>query len=171
MRKSSTYARKQRLRGYTYNGAEGFNTIQRCRAYTTEPIIGMECVEGTQSAATKAMLMGRAAYEAMRTGNAEAVDFDVLAHVLGVSWVRAIDIAGHDEFDNPMLTIIKTANEAMSRVKDRHQRVGRFGFDGRAIDEVLAGIEVYEAILQASSPAQMSSAADRRSRILEGVQA
>lgn len=166
MRKTSTYARKQRMLGNTYNGAEAFNVIQRCRAYTDEPVIGMK-VEGNQTAATKAMLMGRESYEAIQKGTAASVDFDVLCHVLGVSWLRAIEIAGDDAFDNAMLPIIKTANNAMERVRARFNRIGRWGFDGPAIDEVLAGLELYETILQASSPAQMTACADKRNAILE----
>ena len=166
MRKTSTYARKQRLLSGTYNGAEAFNTIQRCRAYTTEPIIGMQ-VEGTQTAATRAMIQVRQAYDAMLTGNATEQDFDKLAHALGVSMLRAIEIAGEDDFENPMLPILKTASDAARRAQDRYKRVHRWGFDGPAIDEVLAGVELYETILQASSPTQMTAAAQRREAILE----
>lgn len=166
MRKTSTYARKQRMLGNTYNGAEAFNTIQRCRAYTDEPVIGMK-VEGTQSAATRSMLQVRQAYDAMLVGSATEQDFDKLAHALGVSMLRAIEIAGDDDFDNPMLPILKTATEATRRAQDRYKRVRRWGFDGPAIDEVLAGVELFETILQASSPAQMTAAAEQREAILQ----
>lgn len=168
MRKTTTYARKQRLIGGTYNGAEAFNAIQRCRTYTDEPVFGM-AVEGTQSAATKAMLLVRQAYDGMLSGKATEMDFDVLAHAMGVSMLRAIDIAGEDDFDNAMLPIVKAATNALQRTKDRYLRLHRWGFDGPAIDEVLAGVELYETILQASSPAQMAAATDQRVAILEAM--
>lgn len=161
MRKTTTYARKQRRLGGTYNGAEAFNAIQRCRSYSDEPVFGMQ-VEGTQSAATGAMLKVRQAYGAMLDGSGTEDDYDKLAHALGVSMLRAIEISGEDDFQNPMLPILKTATDGMRRANARYARLGRWGFDGPAIDEVLAGVELYETILQASSPAQMTAAADQR---------
>jgi hypothetical protein len=79
-----------------------------------------------------------------------------------------VQIAGEDEFTNTMLPILRTANDALGRSKARFHRLGRMGFDGPAIDQVEAGIEVYEAIVQASSPAQMTAAADERSEITKG---
>ncbi|WP_294767448.1 hypothetical protein [uncultured Rhodoferax sp.] len=171
MRKTSTYARKQRNSGGIYNGAAGFNVIQRCRQYTSEPLPGMAAVEGTQTAATKAMLIVREAYEAMRNNaciNPEH-DFDALAHAIGVAWIRAVQIAGEDEFTNTMLPILRLANDALARSKERFMRIGRMAFDGPAIDQVAAGIEVYESILQSSSPAQMTMAADERLAAILGV--
>ncbi|ARV17511.1 hypothetical protein AEP_00551 [Curvibacter sp. AEP1-3] len=172
MRKTSAYARKQRRLGGVYNGAEGFNVIQRCRQYTPEPLPGMESVAGTQSAADKSMILVREAYLAMKNNACidPVHDFDVLAHAIGVAWIRAVKIAGEDEFTNTMLPILKTANEALGRSKERFHRIGRMGFDGPAIDQVEAGIEVYEAIVSASSPAQMTEAVEERSRILKGQQ-
>jgi hypothetical protein len=170
MRKTTAYARKHRRLGGVYNGAEGFNVIQRCRAYTPEPIPGMEVVEGTQSAADKAQLLVREAYIAIKNGACADPehDFDVLAHAIGVTWIRAVQIAGEDEYTNTMLPILKAANEALGRSLERYKRIARMGFDGPAIDQVEAGIEVYEAVVQASSPAQMSAAAEQRS-MLTGV--
>ena len=169
MRKTSTYANKQRQRNDgTFNGAEWLNTIQRCRPYTEEPIIG-SWVDGTQSAATKAQLLVRESFQSIKAGTADndGRDFDIICHALGVTWLRAIEIAGEDEFDNAMLPIIKTANTAMERCRSRFTTLGRWGFDGPALDEVDAGIELYETILQASSPAQMTAVSDQRNAILE----
>jgi len=169
MRKTTAYARKQRRLGGVYNGAEAFNVIQRCRQYTAEPLPGMESVAGTQSAADKSMIFVREAYVAMKNNACidPAHDFDVLAHAIGVAWIRAVQIAGEDEFTNTMLPILKAANDALGRSKERFHRIGRMGFDGPAIDQVEAGIEVYEAILQASSPAQMTAATEQRRETLK----
>lgn len=166
MRKTSKYAQKLKRIGNTYNAAEYLNVIQRCRPYTNEPIPG-SWLEGTQSAATKAMLRVRESYVAFKDGKATGEDFDVIAHALGVAWIRAIDIAGVDAFTNTMLPIITTANEAMERSRTRFKKFGKWGFDGPAIDAVDYGIEVYETIISSSSPAQMTQAADRRNDIVE----
>jgi hypothetical protein len=172
MRKTTAYARKRRRLGGLYNGSESFNAIQRCRQYTAEPLPGMEVVAGTQTAADKAMLLVREAYLAMKNTACidPAHDFDVLAHAIGVAWIRAVQIAGKDEFTNTMLPILKAANDALGRSKERFHRIGRMGFDGPAIDQVEAGIEVYEAILQASSPAQMTAATEERNAVLKTQQ-
>lgn len=168
MRKSSPYAMKLKRQGNHYNGAEYLNAIQRCRPYTAETIHG-SWIEGTQSAADKAMILVRSAYVAIKNGQSPAGeyrDFDLLAHALGVSTLRAIDIAGPDDFDNPMLRILRDATHAMERCRERRLRIGAWGFDGPALDQVDAGIEIYETILQASSPAQMEEVTVRRVEIL-----
>jgi hypothetical protein len=172
MRKTSAYARKIRRVGKTYNAAEAFNAIQRCRQFTKEPLPGMESVAGTQTAADKTMLQVREAYMAMKDAACidPVHDFDVLAHAIGVSVIRAVQIAGEDEFTNTMLPILRAANEALSRSRERFLRIGRMGFDGPAIDQVMAGVELYETIVQASSPAQMTAATDERRATVKAQQ-
>ncbi len=167
-RKSSSYAMKLKREGGFYNGATFLNVIQRCRPYTTEPIVG-SWIEGTQSAATKAMILMRDAYATIKAGQANAHDsreFDLLAHAAGVTYLRACDIAGTDEFDNPMLPIWRAGNEALRRCRERYTKLGRWGFDGPALDDIHAMVELYETILQSSSPAQMDEASVRRLEIL-----
>lgn len=173
MRKTSSYARKVRnnlgmYQGGAYNGATFLNTIQRCRPYMDEPIIGSN-LTGTQDACEKAMILVRDAFVSIKSGQSPADDtrsFDILAHALGVTTLRAIDIAGQDEFENPMLPITRLGNDALERCRVRYLSLGRWGFDGPAIDQIDAAIELYETILQASSPAQMEEATVRRIEIL-----
>ena len=115
------------------------------------------------------MLRVRSAFEAIKAGisTQDGEDFDVLCYAMGVAWLRAIEIAGDDEFDNPMLPILKAAIAAMERCRARFKKLGRWGFDGPALDDMDAGVEIYETIIQASSPAQMSAVAERRQAILE----
>ena len=114
MKKTTRYARRMALQP-AYNGAAHLNVIQRSRPYSTEPILG-GCIEASQSAADKAMLMVRDAFVSIQHGHADpngSRSFDVLAHALGVAFLRAVDIAGEDEFDNPMLPIWRAGNEAL----------------------------------------------------------
>lgn len=173
MRKTSTYARKVRnnIGIYTdgaYNSATFLNIIQRCRPYMDEPIIGSD-LDGTQDACDKAMIIMRDAFVTIKTGKADPHDsreFDLLAHALGITYLRACDIAGTDSFDNPMLPIWNAGNEALRRCRDRYNKLHRWGFDGPALDELDAALELYETILQSSSPAQMEDASVRRLEIL-----
>lgn len=173
-RKTSAYARKMRRQpqGGTFNGAQWINTIQRCREYTSEPIPGSWLPGGgeTASAAVGAALRVRSAYDSIKQGLISSGDFephDLLAHAMGVSWLRAIDIAGEDEDSNPMLPILRKATDALRRMADRAVKSGKWGFDGPGLLEVAEGIDLYEEILMASSPAQMTEATETRARILE----
>ena len=132
--------------GGTFNGAEWLNTFQRCRNYTDEPIPGSFNADGGQTvtAARGAALRVRAAFDNIKTGQVPGDDtepHDMLAHALGVAWLRAIDIAGPDASQNPMLPLIKAGTEAVLRM-------------------------VYDEILTNSSPAQMAAAADKRATLL-----
>lgn len=174
MRKLSAYARKQRRTptGGQFNGAEWLNTFQRCRGYTDEPIPGAFNADGGQTitAARGAALRVRSAYDAMRTGQIAPDDSepcDLLAHALGVAWLRGIEIAGPDVEANPMLRCLKPAVGAVKRIKARRTQSGKWGLDGPAISEILTGIEVYEEILMNSTPAQMEAVTLQRERILK----
>lgn len=169
MRKTSTYSTKRRQStGDYYNGAAWLAVVQRCQPYTAEPVLG-GLAQATQSAADKSMILMRDAFVTIKAGQANPHDsreFDLLAHALGVTYLRACDIAGTDEFDNPMLPIWRAGNEALRRCKDRYTKLGRWGFDGPALDELDAAIELHETILQSSSPAQMDETSVRRIEIL-----
>jgi hypothetical protein len=168
MRKQSAYARKIQRKPY-YNGAMFLNVIQRCRPYTDDPIVGTS-IEGNQSAATKAMIMVRDAFQSIKAGTSpknECRDFDILAHAFGVTTLRSIDIAGQDPCLNPMLPICRAGNDALERCRVRRNRFEKWEFDKPAVAEVDAAIELYETILQSSSPAQMEEATVRRIEILE----
>ena len=102
-RKISAYARRMRRApdGGTFNGAEWLNTFQRCRGYTDETIPGAFNADGGQTitAARGAALRVRAAFDNIKTGQVPGDDtepHDMLAHALGLAWLRAIDIAGPD---------------------------------------------------------------------------
>lgn len=168
-RKTSVYAAKQRRQGNTYNGAEWLNTLQRCKPYSDDAPIGG--LFGTQSAATKAMLIVRQAFEALKSGTVPANDvqnFDKLSHAMGVACIRAAQIAGEDVANNIMLPTLITANSALMRCMERRRRLGSWGLDGPAITELTDAIEIFETIVQASSPAQMTNAVDYRNQMLKG---
>jgi len=173
-RKLSTYARKMRrtATGGTFNGAEEWiNTFQRCRGYPDEPIPGAFNADGGQTitAARGAALRVRAAFDNIKTSQVPGDDtepHDMLAHALGVAWLRAIDIAGTDASTNPMLPIIQAGTDAVLRMAERKRRLNVWGLDGPGITQVAEALDVYEEILMNSSPAQMAAAADKRATLL-----
>lgn len=175
-RKISAYARRMRRApdGGTFNGAEWLNTFQRCRGYTDETIPGAFNADGGQTitAARGAALRVRAAFDNIKTGQVPGDDtepHDMLAHALGVSWLRAIDIAGTDASTNPMLSIIKAGTDAVLRMAERKRRLNVWGLDGPGLVQVAEALDVYEEILMNSSPSQMADAAEKRAKLLRGM--
>jgi hypothetical protein len=171
VRKTTAYARKIRRTGPGFNGAAWMNTMERCRPYTDEPILPCFQPAGTLSAAVKSALVVREAFETLRTGEdstGSGDPWDILAHAVDVGTIRAIEIAGNDPDKNPMLPIMLKANAALKRIRERHDRLGKWALDGSAVVELRAAMDVYQEILMASSPAQMSKAAEVRMSVIAG---
>ena len=171
MRKTSAYARKQKRMGhFSYNGAEWANTIQRCRPYGTDDVVDGVISGATQGAADKAAILVRSAYETIKSGMADpkdSLEYDRIAHAIGVATIRAIQVAGEDATTNYALEILNKGTAAMRRVAARYDAIGKWGFDGPAIEEVADAIDAYETFLQSSSPAQMTIASNTRWEILK----
>lgn len=171
MRKTTTYARK-RGPGHTYNGAEFLHTIIRSQQYTVDVIPG--ALEGSQSAATRAMLIVRQAFLAISSGRAADTgedDCDHIAHALGVACIRAGKIAGLDPEQNALLPPLIAATQAMRACIERYRKWHKWELLKSEADSVLYGIEVYEQILQASSPAQMTEATEQRIKAIRAMTA
>lgn len=97
----------------------------------------------------------RACFERLRDGTAtDTDDFDHVAMTINMGKVRALEI------DETLADMLERAQDAMGRCKDRYYRLGRFGFDGPGLQQVLDGLDACEAIIDASSPLQMSKARD-----------
>ena len=169
-RKTSTYARKQRQLGGTYNGAEFLNTIMRSRGYTDAPMpeIGLH---GTEDAALHALVLVKTAMAAMvggatPPGNEE--NFDLLGHAFGVSCIRAGQIAGPDPEHNELLPPLIAGNVTLRHVLNRRRKWKKWEVLPAEADVLAYAVEVYETILMASSPAQMAEAVGLRLIALKG---
>lgn len=172
-KKMSAYSRKRlgNPAAKTFNGAEFLNTLQRCRPYTDEPIPG-SWIEGTQGAADKSRNRVNAALGALARGAWAPEDdelFDLLAHAVGVTVIRCIEIGG--EKDNAELIQAHKGTDALRAIKERRVRTGKWGATRPEQIALSASLQLYEVILQASSPAQMTGASDKRMKILEAMQA
>lgn len=168
MRKMSTYAKKM-LRSPEkgrYNGAEFFNTLQRCRPYSHEPMPG-SWTGGTQQVAEGVLKNIRNALEQLKDGKVKPDDcepFDLLAHAVGVALVRTHHTGGDK---SPAYEVLGLAKIALESIKARWTRIGKFGatrVEQIAIDDA---IDLYETILLSSSPAQMAQATHQRLAILK----
>lgn len=173
-RKTSAYARKMRRRqgGEVFNGAEWLNTIQRCSPYSTEAPIG-SWLAGTQPAADNMRRTVRNALDRLNAGQVQPADtdaFDTLAHAVGVALVRTDETPGDLSPGSDKATafeVLGLAKIALMAVKERWQRIHKWGAT-RIEQEALAdAVDLYETILMNSSPAQMTEAAEARLRILK----
>lgn len=169
MRKTTAYARRLR-REPTFNGAEYLNAIQRARPYT-EPAAPALGLFATEDAAVKALVIVKTALVAMTTGATPPGNeehFDLLAHALGVSCIRAGQIGGPEVDSNPMLPPLVDGNNALRQVLNRRRTWGKWQVLPAEADTLRYAVDLYETILLASSPQQMATAVDLRMVALKG---
>lgn len=82
--------------------------------------------------------------------------YNALAFALNEAKARYLEIGGKG---NPAIALIDKAADALMRTLDRYRRIGQWGLDGPAIQELTDGVSLYEEVLLASSPNQMHEAA------------
>jgi len=170
MKKISTYARKRMRQPVQFNGAEWLNAIGRCRQYSDEPVIGSWLPQGTTQISNVVLVEARMSYQGIKDGlvKPDQTDpYDMLAHVVGVAKIRAMQIGGEDFEVNYLLPILHAAELALLRIRARWEKHLVWGMDGPAISELADALNVYEEILTSSSPQQMADATDVRIAILK----
>lgn len=170
MRKTTTYARKQRQSGGTFNGAAYLNTLQAARGYT-EPALPALGLFATEDAAVKALVIVKTALVAMTTGATPPNNeehFDLLSHALGVSCIRAAQIEGSEPECNPILPPLIDGNNALRQVLYRRRKWGKWQVLPAEAETLRYAVDLYETILMASSPQQMATAVDLRMQALKG---
>ena len=96
----------------------------------------------------------RLAFEAMRNGSATTQDYVTLGDAINLTIARSYEIANVPE----CIDVCKRAMGAMIRVRDRYQRMQRWGFDGPGLQEVSEAIDLYSQVLSVSSPMDMYEA-------------
>ena len=97
----------------------------------------------------------RMSFQALKSGTGSEQDFHDIAAVINVTIIRSQEI-------DPLCE--KTANDAsdaMMRMWYRHKTTGKWGFDGPALSEVEAAIELHEQLIRLSSPQQMMTAMEK----------
>ena len=93
-----------------------------------------------------------ACFERCRDGTGSTDDADHLAIALSICKMRALAI------DDTLADMIGRAQDAMLRLKDRYDRLGRIGFDGPGLTQVGEALYACQLIIDASSPLQMRQA-------------
>ena len=164
MKKTTAYARKRKNTGPIVDGMAWANAINGVRPYD-EPA---HTLWDTSAAADKAEVIVRTALQSLLDCTAPDDPeraYDLLAHALGVTVIRALQIQPHD---NPMLPILQAGNHAAERSIERYEATGAWGLDGPGRADLMDAIDLYARVLHMSSPAQMTKATAERMRILRG---
>ena len=147
-----------------------FGVVQACAPYTDEPIPGL-ALTGASECANFADALVTQAFESLKCGVVWAGDeepFDLLAHALGVSCIRAAQIAGESVETNEMLPPLIAGNKALRSLLARRRKWGKWELLPAEVEALDWAVEIYQTILHASSPAQMTTAVTLRLQALKG---
>jgi len=156
-KKTSTYARKRAMRQRVSDPPiHGLDLVTgRCQQYEVNTVFNPDAH----------LLPVRLALQSLMDRTVPADDVrthDTIAYAIGEAEVRYLEIGGRD--NNPAMPIIIKAGHALNRARERWKRLGVWGLDGPAIQELKDGIELYEQVLLVSTPQQMHDAAMKRWR-------
>lgn len=94
----------------------------------------------------------RMSFEALKSGKGVESDFHDIAAAINCTMVRSEEVDPMCEY-----TAI-AARDALMRTWHRWEKTGKWGFDGPALAEVEAGIDLYEQLIRLSTPGQMVKA-------------
>lgn len=94
----------------------------------------------------------RMAYDAMKSGTGVQDDFDTLAVIINLCLIRG------EQIDPLCVETAKRGQDALMRCLERFNRLGKWGFDGPALDDVLSCVEFHEQLVHNSTPMQMRDA-------------
>lgn len=94
----------------------------------------------------------RMSFEALKSGKGVESDFHDIAAAINYTMVRSEEVDPMCEY-----TAI-AARDALMRTWHRWEKTGKWGFDGPALAEVEAGIDLHEQLIRLSTPGQMVKA-------------
>lgn len=94
----------------------------------------------------------RMALQSLRDGTGCEEDFHTVAAAVNIAMVQS------EALDAECLQRCQTAQAALLRMLDRKVKTGRWGLDGPARDEIHLSLDLYEQMLELSTPAQMAKA-------------
>ena len=164
MRKTSAYARKKAHKDHgtvTYRIGDFViarakqrlhgidNVVARCTPYKDNQFFDCKAILLPIHMALEGFIRRTVPTEDRESYNA-------LAFALNEAKARYLDIGGKG---NPAIALLDKAANALKRTLERYRKIGEWGLDGPAIQELTDGVSLYEDVLLASSPNQMHEAA------------
>jgi hypothetical protein len=124
------------------------------------------CQPYPKARADEILLRVHSAYEHLKTGGADDDLFDRLGAAINVGLIRAEEIGGPASEGAGVFVRAVGALIECDAMKTRH---GHYGFTGPALGIMAEAIELYEAIVRASTPLQMHRAQEEViRRVLQG---
>ena len=138
-RRASTFKRAQR---YDRNHVEPSAVLK--------PIIMSRTFDADEAA--KISVDTRMAWHRLTHGEGTEADFDLLANSSNVARIRA------EKIDELAVECVLRAQAAIIGMKERYQRIGRFGADAAALQDVPPMLDFYCDLLSFSSPQIMTDA-------------
>lgn len=94
----------------------------------------------------------RVAFEALRTGRGEEGDFHTLAAAVNTALICS------EAIDPLCVETCKRAQAALMGILGRHERLGKWGLDSAALQDIPPAIDLHEQLLQLCTPQQLQNA-------------
>lgn len=133
------------------------------RRWTADPNVFNRVIKRiqpfTEDELTNIELPLRLAFDAMRNGHGTERDWNDLAAAINVVIIRS------EQIDPLCEETAMAAANALSRSAERFKRTGKWGFDGPALAEIDAGLDLHGQLCRLSTPLQMMDALKTAARI------
>lgn len=147
-----------------------FSQLAMCRPHDAGPIPG----DGSDLASyaiqvrTRSINNVHAALLRLTEGTSEQIDDAmILSEAMGVSVIRAIEIAGPDAKTNPVLHALHEGQKSLQNIVNRHEKWKKWEMIEAERENIALAIEWYVDIITNSTPQQMESAMGTRLRMRE----
>lgn len=147
-----------------------FSQLAMCRPADAGPIPGdgSDLAGYANHVRTKSINNVRAALLRMTEGTTDCLDdITILAEAMGVSVIRAAEIAGNDASTNPLLAALQAGQQALNSIYTRHEKWGKWEMIAAEKDAVNDAIDLYVEVMTNSTPQQMEDAMGTRRRMIE----
>ena len=150
-KKTTAYARKLARRGLTAPTFEQFY-----KHHSRRLTAGLQLLDDARpfdaGDTTDSHIKTRAAFDRLCDSTADEDDFDRVAIAINLAKVRALEI------DPKLADLLEVAQDAMTAIRKRQERWGKWDVLDAEQDSVLDALHANEAIVDASSPLQMRRA-------------
>ena len=139
-RKLSAYGRRLARRQATQADPMAiYRTMGKLQHFTADELIALKSPP-------------RVAFESLRRGHGSEGDFHTLAAVANNTLICAESI--HPD----CVEVAKAAQDALMRILDRQHRLGKWGLDSQALQDIPPALDLHEQLLELYTPLQMQQA-------------
>lgn len=106
----------------------------------------------SQTEVDKIVLPPRLAFESMRNGQGTVQDFGTLADAINITLARSKQI------DALCIETCNLALDGMRRTHERYLLIGRYGFDGPALQDIALVLDLFDQTVKLGTPQQLFDA-------------